>query len=100
MICSILSLKIYQMRKEKTVISDTLFQSFYPFQLQAQMENIRRYDICNFDVHRASYAKQLRSKKHKENLKIFPTDFLNETFVILHQQKKIKQMIINSRCSL
>ena len=26
-------------------------------------------DICNVDVHRASYAKQLRSKKHIENMK-------------------------------
>ena len=29
----------------------------------------RRCDICNVDVHRASYMKHLRSKKHLENIK-------------------------------
>ena len=28
--------------------------------------NSRRCDVCNIDVHRASYAKHLRSKKHFE----------------------------------
>ena len=31
--------------------------------------NSRRCDTCNVDVHRASYQKPLRSKKHLENLK-------------------------------
>ena len=31
--------------------------------------NSRRCEICNVDVHRASYIKHLRSKKHIENLK-------------------------------
>ena len=31
--------------------------------------NSRRCDICNIDVHRASYVKHLRSKKHIENIK-------------------------------
>ena len=31
--------------------------------------NSRRYEICNVDVHRASYIKRLRSKKHIENIK-------------------------------
>ena len=31
--------------------------------------NSRRCDICNVDVHRASYNKHLRSKKHIENIK-------------------------------
>ena len=31
--------------------------------------NRRRCEICNVDVHRASYIKHLSSKKHKENLK-------------------------------
>ena len=30
--------------------------------------NSRKCDICNVDVHRASYIKQLRSKKHIENI--------------------------------
>ena len=31
--------------------------------------NSRRCEICNVDVHRASYNKHLRSKKHLENMK-------------------------------
>ena len=31
--------------------------------------NSRRCEICNFDVHRASNIKHLRSKKHIENMK-------------------------------
>ena len=30
------------------------------------MENSRRCDVCNIDVHRTSQAKRLRSKKHLE----------------------------------
>ena len=33
------------------------------------MEKKRRCDICNIDVHRASYAKHLGSKKRLENEK-------------------------------
>ena len=33
------------------------------------MENSRTCDICNVNVHRASFAKHLRSEKHLENLK-------------------------------
>ena len=46
------------------------------------MENSCRCDICNIDVHRASYAKHLRSKKHLENLRqngiIIPEWFFKE----------------------
>ena len=31
--------------------------------------NSRKCDICNVDVHRASYQKHFRSKKHLENLR-------------------------------
>ena len=31
--------------------------------------NTRKCDICNVDVHRASYVKHLKSKKHIENIK-------------------------------
>ena len=31
--------------------------------------NSRKCDVCNVDVHRASYIKHLRSKKHSENIK-------------------------------
>ena len=32
------------------------------------MENSRTYGICNVNVHRASFVKHLRSKKHLENI--------------------------------
>ena len=31
--------------------------------------NSRKCDVCNVFVHRASYAKHLRSKNHLENIK-------------------------------
>ena len=31
--------------------------------------NSRKYESCNVDVHRASFVKQLRSKKHLEKEK-------------------------------
>ena len=31
--------------------------------------NSRKCEVCNVDVHRASYVKHSRSKKHKENMK-------------------------------
>ena len=31
--------------------------------------NSRKCEICNVDVHRATYVKDLRSKKHIENQK-------------------------------
>ena len=33
------------------------------------MDKSHIYDICKVDAHRASYAKQLRSKKNLENMK-------------------------------
>ena len=36
------------------------------------MVNSRTCDVCNIDVHRASYVKRLRSKKHLENEKFIP----------------------------
>ena len=42
----------------------------------------RRCEVCNVEVHRASYMKHLRSKKHLENMKqsdmIIPEWFLQE----------------------
>ena len=44
--------------------------------------NSRKCEICNVDVHRASYMKQLRSKKHIENMKqndmVIPEWFFKE----------------------
>ena len=31
--------------------------------------NSRKCDICNVDIHRGSFVKHLKSKKHLENLK-------------------------------
>ena len=31
--------------------------------------NSRKCDVCNIDVHRASYNKHMRRKKHTENIK-------------------------------
>ena len=46
------------------------------------MENSRTCDVCNVNVHRASLAKHLRSKKHLENVEknemIIPDWFLKE----------------------
>ena len=46
------------------------------------MENSRTCEICNVDVHRASFAKHLRSKKHLEKLEqnemIIPEWFFKE----------------------
>ena len=46
------------------------------------MENRRTCDICNIDVHRPSFVKHLRSKKHIENVEenemIIPEGFFKE----------------------
>ena len=46
------------------------------------MENSRTCEICNVNVHRASFVKHLRSKKHLENTKqnemIIPEWFFKE----------------------
>ena len=48
------------------------------------MENSRKCDICNVDVHRASYAKHLKTKKHldneKQNKMIIPEWLFQEPF--------------------
>ena len=59
------------------------------------MENTRRCDIYNIDVHRASFVKTLRSKKHEENLEIIPIIFFYE----MNTSNLIKQKIYNSKPS-
>ena len=49
--------------------------------------NSRKCEICNVDVHRASYMKHLRSKKHLENEMIIP-DWLFQELV----ENKIKKI--------
>ena len=45
--------------------------------------NSRKCDVCNIDLHRASYVKRLRSKKHlkneKQNEMIIPEWLIQET---------------------
>ena len=60
----------------------------------------RKCDICNIDVHRASYAKHLRSVKHLEKAKqtelIIPEWFFKEpienNFKKLYNPKPLKQI--------
>ena len=44
------------------------------------MNNSRRCDVCNVDVHGASFAKHFRCKKHLEKIRqndmIIPADWL------------------------
>ena len=52
------------------------------------MENSRRCDVCNTDVHRASLAKHLRSEKHLENeKKMILSEWLSKEPI----RKKIKK---------
>ena len=54
--------------------------------------NSCKCEICNVDVHKASYAKRLRSKTHLENLKqkemIIPKWLFKESF-----KTKIKKIL-------
>ena len=47
----------------------------------------RRWEICNIDVHRASYAKHLGSKKHLVNELVLPKLLFQEP--IGNKNKKI-----------
>ena len=60
----------------------------------------RKCEVCNVDVHRASYIKHLRSKKHMENMKqtelIIPEWFFKEPVENkinkIHNPKSLKQI--------
>ena len=62
--------------------------------------NSRRREICSVDVHRASYMKHLRSKKHLENIKqnemIIPEWLFQETvenkIKRIHNPKPFRQL--------
>ena len=66
--------------------------------------NSRKCEICNIDVHRASYAKHLRSKTHLENKKqnemIIPEWLFHEPVenIInnLYNPKSLKQLARNN----
>ena len=56
------------------------------------MENSRTCDVCNVNVHRASFAKHLKSKKHLENVEqnemIIPEWFFKEEKHLLRKRYK------------
>ena len=64
----------------------------------------RKCEICNVDVHRASYNKHLRSKKHTENIKqnemIIPEWLFKEPIENkikkIYNPKSLKQMARNN----
>ena len=45
------------------------------------IEKRRKCELCNIEVHRASYQKHLSSKMHSSNEMIIPNYFFNETSV-------------------
>ena len=59
------------------------------------MEKNGRCDICKIDVHRANYAKQLRSRKFLENEKqnefIIPEWLFKEPIEIKNTKKALNQ---------
>ena len=57
------------------------------------MENSRRCDICNSDVHRGSHAKHLRSKKHIENIR--QNDMIIPEWLFVEKKPPIKIKIKN-----
>ena len=58
------------------------------------MENSRTCDICNVNVHRASFVKHLGSKKHlekeKQNEMNIPEWFFKEEQALKKEQESIK----------
>ena len=55
------------------------------------MENSRTCEICNVNVQRASYVKQLRSKKHLENTK--QNELIRPEWLFKEEQTPIKKKI-------
>ena len=66
--------------------------------------NSRKCDICNVDVHRASYVKHLRTKKHLEKMNqnemIIPERFFQEPIENkinkIYNPKSLKQLARNN----
>ena len=55
------------------------------------MENCRRCEFCNVNVHRACMQKHLRSKKHLENMK--QNDIILPEKLLAEEQAPIKNKI-------
>ena len=66
--------------------------------------NSRRCEICNVNVHRASYIKHLRSKKHSENvnqdemiiLEWFFREPVENKFKKIYNPKPLRQIARNN----
>ena len=62
--------------------------------------NSRKCEVCNIQVHRASYPKHLRSKKHLENEKLTEVNItewlfqepIENNFKIIYNPKPLKQL--------
>ena len=55
------------------------------------MENNRTCEICNVNVHRASFAKHMRSEKHLENEK--QNDMIIPEWLFKEEQAPIENKI-------
>ena len=55
------------------------------------MENSRTCEVWNINVHRASYVKHLRSKKHLENIK--QNEMIIPEWLFKEEQSPIKKKI-------
>ena len=55
------------------------------------MENSRTCDICNVNVHRFSFVKHLRSKKHLEN--ILQNEMILPEWLFKEEQTPIKKQV-------
>ena len=55
------------------------------------MENSRTCEVCNVNVHRASFVKHLRSKKHLENIE--QNEMIIREWLIKQEQTPIKKKI-------
>ena len=55
------------------------------------MENSRTCEYCNVNVHRASFVKHLRSRKHIENLK--QNEMIIPEWLFKEEQAPIKKQI-------
>ena len=71
------------------------FNKLIPHKKDAKWKKSRRCDVCKIDVHRASIAKHLRSKKHpkkeKQNEMIIPEWLFQEPI----ENKPRKNIILN-----
>ena len=57
------------------------------------MENSRTCEVCNVNVHRASFVKHLRSKKHLENIE--QNEMIIPDWLFKEEQAPIKKQIKN-----